>query len=56
MSEYDKGMLEHGLDVLESLKLEFEKGLDGGYVAGFYIREKLELLEYVASMADRVNG
>ena len=55
MADYDKGLLTHGLDILDSLKRELEKGLEGGYVAGFYIREKLELLERVASMADQRN-
>jgi len=54
-TNYDEQNLRYGLDILDSLKKELEKGLNGQYVAGRYIREKAELLERVAIFVDNTN-
>lgn len=48
-----KQLVEHALDVLDSLQSELQKGLEGGVIAGYFLREKFDLLGLDIKMIER---
>ena len=48
-----KHLVKHALDICDSIQRELNKGLDGGVVAGYFLREKHALLSQTLMLIER---